>query len=38
MALTQLIDVLKVGFMISYVGPLVFILAVNMLKEGTDDY
>jgi phospholipid-translocating ATPase len=28
---------LKVGFLISYVAPLVFVLAITLIKEGVDD-
>ena len=30
--------VLKVGFLFTYVAPLVFVLVVTILKEGWDDY
>ena len=36
-AISQLIPVLKVGFTFTYVGPLVFVLAISMLKEAYDD-
>jgi len=28
---------LRVGFLISFVGPLVFVLTVTMIKEAVDD-
>jgi phospholipid-translocating ATPase len=37
-ALSQFITVLKVGFIFTYVAPLVFVLAVTIMKEGWDDY
>jgi phospholipid-translocating ATPase len=37
-ALTQLIPQLKVGLIITYIGPLVFVLALTMAKEAFDDY
>lgn len=36
-ALSQIIPALRVGFLISFVAPLVFVLAVTMLKEFYDD-
>lgn len=37
-ALSQIIEALRVGFMISFVAPLVFVIAITMIKEGYDDY
>ena len=37
-ALSQIIEALRVGFMISFVAPLVFVVAVTMIKEAYDDY
>lgn len=37
-ALSQFIPFLKVGFLFTYVAPLVFVLTVTMFKEGYDDY
>lgn len=37
-ALTQLIPVLQVGFLFTYVAPLVFVLSLTMMKEGYDDW
>lgn len=37
-ALSQFIPVLKVGFLFSYVAPLVFVLSVTMINEAYDDY
>jgi len=36
-ALSQFVPQLQVGLMVTYVGPLVFVLAVNMIKEMYDD-
>ena len=36
-ALSQIIPALRVGFLISFVAPLVFVLAVTMVKEFYDD-
>ena len=36
-ALTQFIPYLKVGFLFTYVAPLVFVLLVTMMKEAWDD-
>jgi phospholipid-translocating ATPase len=36
-ALTQFIPRLKVGFMFTYIAPLVFVLSVTMIKEAIDD-
>jgi len=36
-ALSQIIPALRVGFLISFVAPLVFVLAVTMIKEFFDD-
>ena len=38
LCITQFIPIFKVGFMITYVGPLVFVIFLTMLKEGWDDY
>ena len=37
-ALSQLIPVLQIGFMIAYMGPLVFVVAISLAKEAYDDY
>lgn len=37
-ALSQFIPFLKVGFMFTYVAPLVFVLVVTMIKEAYDDF
>lgn len=37
-ALSQLYEPLKVGFLFTYVAPLAFVLIVTMLKEAYDDY
>jgi phospholipid-translocating ATPase len=37
-ALSQFIPFLKVGFMFTYIAPLVFVLSVTMIKEAYDDY
>ena len=36
-ALSQFVPGLKVGLLVTYIAPLVFVLAVTMLKEGYDD-
>jgi phospholipid-translocating ATPase len=36
-ALSQMFKALRVGFLISFVGPLVFVLLVTMIKEANDD-
>lgn len=36
-ALSQFIEELRVGFLISYIGPLVFVLVITMVKEIYDD-
>ena len=37
-AISQFVPFLKVGFMFTYVAPLVFVLMVTMFKEGFDDF
>ena len=37
-ALTQFIEVLKIGFMITYIGPLVFVLTLSFAKEVYDEF
>ncbi|KAG8982899.1 putative aminophospholipid-translocase, partial [Tulasnella sp. 427] len=37
-ALSQFIPALKIGFIVTYVAPLAFVLAVTMGKEAYDDY
>lgn len=37
-ALSQFINMLKVGFLFTYVAPLAFVLAFTLLKEGVDDH
>lgn len=37
MVITQFFDALKVGFLFSYVAPLVFVLVVTLVKEAIDD-
>lgn len=36
-ALTQFFPILKVGYLFTYVVPLVFVLALSIGKEGYDD-
>ena len=36
-ALSQIIEALRVGFLISFVAPLAFVLIVTMVKEFLDD-
>ena len=37
-ALSQLVPFLRVGFLITYVAPLMFVLFINMMKEAFDDF
>ncbi|KAI0702178.1 hypothetical protein C8Q76DRAFT_824950, partial [Earliella scabrosa] len=37
-ALSQLVPALKIGFIMTYIAPLVFVLTVTMGKEAYDDY
>lgn len=37
-ALTQLIEQLRVGLFITYIGPLALVLSLTMAKEAYDDY
>jgi phospholipid-translocating ATPase len=37
-AFTQLLPTLRVGYLFTYFGPLSFVLAVTIFKEGYDDY
>lgn len=37
-ALSQFVPALKVGFLFTYIAPLVFVLGVTLIKEGYDDY
>jgi phospholipid-translocating ATPase len=37
-ALSQIIEALRVGFLISFVAPLVFEVTITMTKEAYDDY
>ena len=37
-ALSQLVPQLQVGYLISYFGPLIFVLTVTFVKEGIDDF
>lgn len=36
-ALSQFVDMLKVGFLFTYVAPLVLVLGFTLLKEAYDD-
>jgi len=36
-ALSQIIESLRVGFLVSYVAPLVFVIIITMMKELWDD-
>lgn len=36
-ALSQFVPPLKVGFLFTYVAPLVFVLAITIIKEAVDD-
>ena len=37
-SLSQFIDALKVGFLFSYIAPLIFVLILTMAKEAWDDF
>ena len=37
-ALSQFINMLKVGFLFTYVAPLAFVLVFTLVKEAMDDY
>lgn len=37
-ALTQLIEILRVGLFITYIGPLIMVLTLTMGKEAYDDF
>lgn len=37
-ALTQLIEILRVGLFITYIGPLIMVLTLTMSKEAYDDF
>ena len=37
LSITQLFQALRVGFVITYIGPLIFILSVSISKEAFDD-
>ena len=37
-ALSQIIEALRVGFFVSFVAPLIFVITLTMIKEGYDDY
>ena len=37
-ALSQFVNMLKVGFLFTYVAPLAFVLAFTLVKEAVDDY
>ena len=37
-ALSQFVPFLKVGLLVTYIAPLVFVLAITMLKEIYDDF
>jgi phospholipid-translocating ATPase len=36
--ISQFFEPLKVGFLISYLAPLLFVLMVTMIKEAYEDY
>jgi phospholipid-translocating ATPase len=38
LCVTQFIPMFQIGFLVTYVGPLVFVLFLTMLKEGWDDF
>jgi phospholipid-translocating ATPase len=37
-ALSQLIEILRVGLFITYIGPLLLVLSLTMAKEAYDDW
>jgi phospholipid-translocating ATPase len=37
-ALTQLVEILRVGLFITYIGPLIMVLSLTMAKEAYDDF
>lgn len=37
MALTQFVKVLKVGMIVTYFAPLVFVLSITIIKEAFED-
>ena len=37
-ALSQMIDMLRVGFLFTYVAPLLLVLSFTLFKEAYDDY
>lgn len=37
-ALSQMVEALRVGFLISFVAPLIFVICITMIKEFFDDY
>lgn len=37
-ALTQLVELLKVGLFVTYIGPLAMVLSLTMAKEAYDDF
>jgi phospholipid-translocating ATPase len=37
-AASQFVPVLKVGYMFTYIAPLVFVLTITMCKEAWDDF
>lgn len=36
--LSQFVEALRVGFLISYLAPLIFVLTVTFIKEFVEDY
>jgi phospholipid-translocating ATPase len=37
-ALTQLVEILRVGLFITFIGPLIMVLTLTMAKEAYDDF
>jgi len=37
-ALTQLVELLRVGLFVTYIGPLALVLSLTMAKEAYDDF
>ncbi len=38
LALSQMVEILRVGFLITYISPLIFVLMITFLKEFYDDF
>ena len=38
LCITQFVPIFQVGFLVTYIGPLMFVIGLTMLKEGWDDH